>query len=513
MRLARWSVIFAVLTPVLLPSRTASGVEVSNTLVLYNRLSSEGMEIAKYYASVHPGVKLLGVIAPTSEDITADEYLNILRPQVLAALTPDIDLLVTTAGMPLRIQVTQAPVSAYMDPFGIPRTVISWKQYSSLESELALIDTVSTYEMMGDQSYAFPGHFTRNPYYNAAGDFSHDVYGTRLTARLDGYSIDDVTDAIDRAQNVFIGPPNSPAGPMYFVVDNDPTRPYDLTMTRLVDNVLEPAGPAGVSLTYDNTSAFVSTAPVPVIGYDSHGVHQNQTPADYITDGIDFTLADGAVFTSLESFNAFSFNEGGYNGAHGQVAQWLEVGGTAGVGYVEEPMASWVTVSNEDILFKNLLAGKTFAEAAWAANYQFSYVNTMVGDPLMVWRVLGYGDVNMDGFVDISDLAIMAAHYDETFVPGDNGWTFGDINGDNVVNLSDLAILGANWGATSPWATGAPNTGDISPSDLGTAIEAFMHPTPEPSSLVLLALGAAALLAFRRRARHRLGRQHDRART
>ncbi len=511
MRLARWSVILAILTSVQLPPRTASGVEASDTLVLYNLASSEGTQIANYYASVYPGVQLLGLSGiGTSENITADDYLNTLRPQVLAALTPDIDLLVTTDGMPLRIQVTQAPVSAYTDPFGIPRTVISWKPYSSLESELALIDMVSTYEMMGDQSYAFPGHFTRNPYYNAAGEFSYNEFGTRLTARLDGYSVDDVTDAIDRAQNVFVGPPNSPAGPMHFVVDNDPARPYDLTMTRLVDDVL---GPAGVPLTYDNTSAFVGTAPGPVIGYDSHGVHQGLTPADYITDGIDFTLADGAVFTSLESFNAFSFNEGGYNGAHGQVAQWLEIGGTAGVGFVEEPMASWVTVSNEDILFKNLLAGKTFAEAAWAANYQVSYVNTMVGDPLMVWRVLGYGDVNMDGFIDISDLAIMGAHWDETYASGGYGWTFGDVNGDGAVDISDLAILGANWGATSPWATGAPSTGDISPSDLSTAIQAFIHPTPEPSGLALLALGAAALLAYRRRARPRLGRQHDRART
>src|SRR5438876_1166090 len=61
----------------------------ANVLVLYNTANSAGAQIANYYAQIHPGVQLLGIngVDPNSEDISADDYLNIIRPQVLAGLT------------------------------------------------------------------------------------------------------------------------------------------------------------------------------------------------------------------------------------------------------------------------------------------------------------------------------------------------------------------------------------------------------------------------------------------
>jgi uncharacterized protein (TIGR03790 family) len=482
--------------------RNAYGVDASNVLLLYNAASADGAQIANYYASVHPGVQLLGINGiGTSEYITADDFLSIVRPQVLSVLTPQLSVIGTTKGMPLRVHVTEpAPTATfpnlptYTDPYGQQHSILSWKPYSSLESELANIDTVASWEMMGDQSYTLAGHFVRNPYYNATTPFTHEQYGTRLTARLDGYSVDDVLGAIDRAQNAFVGPSNSSGGARHFVVDNDPTRPYDVTMTRLVDDVL---APSGVAYTYDDTASFVGAAPGPVIAYDGHGAHQASTPANYITSGFDFTLADGAVFTSLESYNAYSFTPGGYTGNQGQVAQWLEIGGTAGVGYVSEPTASWVTVSNEDILFGNLLAGRTFAESAWAANYQTSYVNTVIGDPLMTWRMLIYGDVNADGHVDISDLSIMGAHWAENSAAGGFGWGIGDINSDGVVDISDLSLLGANWGATAPWADGQANVAGITAEVLGSIVQSYIHPIPEPASAVLFLAAILSLLGLR----------------
>ncbi len=484
----------------------AYGVDASNVLVLYNSASPDGAQIANYYASVHPGAQLLGINGiGTSEYITADDYLNIVRPQVLSALTPELSVIATTKGMPLRVHVTEpAPTATfpnlptYTDPYGQQHQILNWKPYSSLESELANIDTIASWEMMGDQSYTLAGHFVRNPYYNATTAFTHEQYGTRLPARLDGYSVNDVLGAIDRAQNAFVGPVNSANGAMHFVVDNDPSRPYDATMTRLVDNVLEPTG---VAYTYDDTASFIGSAPGPVIAYDSHGVHQASTPANYITSGIDFNLADGAVFTSLESYNAYSFTPGGYTGNQGQVAQWLAIGGTAGVGYVSEPTASWVTVSNEDILFGSLLAGNTYAESAWAANYQTSYVNTVIGDPLMTWRMLIYGDVNTDGHVDISDLSIMGAHWSQSSASGGFGWGIGDINSDGVVDISDLSLLGANWGATSPWADGQANVAGLAADDLGEFVQSYIHSIPEPASAVLFLAAMLGLLGLRRRFR------------
>ncbi len=367
-----------------------------NVLVLYNTASSAGAQIANYYAQIHPGVQLVGIsgLDPNSEDISADDYLNIVRPQVLAALAPTTDVIVTTKELPLRITVTEPepPVApgntlpTYVDPSGTTRMILSWKPTSSLESELTTIDTFSMWQQMGDQSFQIPGNPAMNPYYHKTGVFSHAAYGERLTARLDGYSVSDVEGSLDRAQNAYIGPNNSPTGPYWFLVDNDPNIFYAPTMAKLVNNVLNPAG---LPVVYDDTTAFVTTAPGPVIGYDSHGVHSTSNPgANYITSALNITLANGAVFNSWESFNAASFNTTGDTHGQGQVAQWLQKGGTAGVGNVAEPWASPSYVANEDQLFSMLLSGKPFAEAAWSSIKQLSYVTTVVGDPLMTWKPL-----------------------------------------------------------------------------------------------------------------------------
>src|SRR5665213_2871586 len=55
------------------------------------------------------------------------------------------------------------------------------------------------------------------------------------------------------------------------------------------------------------------------------------------------------------------------------------------------------------------------------------------------------GDSNSDGVVNISDLAILAAHYG---TKTGATWSMGDFNGDGAVNIADLSILAAHWGNT-----------------------------------------------------------------
>ena len=111
----------------------SAALDASNVLVLYNTASPEGQQIAEYYAQVHPGVHLLGVNGVTTDEvINAQDYLDVLRPQVTGFLsgTPDIDCIVTTKGLPVRIHNTSSSAGYFM-----------WKPYSSLESELTRIDT------------------------------------------------------------------------------------------------------------------------------------------------------------------------------------------------------------------------------------------------------------------------------------------------------------------------------------------------------------------------------------
>ena len=437
----------------------AWAITASNVLVLYNDASADGRQIADYYASVHPGAQLLGLHdVPTTEEVSWDVYLNTIRPQVTAALNGNLGVIVTTKGLPLRIN----------NPNVDPSTYSAWSQYSSLESELTRVDTFATRIQMGNQKYnqAPPrgNPAVSNPYFKAKAPFDYNTYKIRLTSRLDGFDVSDVEKAIDGAQHAVYNRPG-----YTYVLDDSPTAPAAGVdkMESLRDTVL---APRGLSTFYDGTSAYQRQAPGAAIGYVTHGTNGG-APSDYLSrsaDGIAFPIAPGAVFCSYESYNAYTFDRATAVPCNqGTLAQWIALGGSAAVGNVYEPNVSSLNVTNEDRMFDMLLNGSTWAEAAWNATYQLSYVNTVVGDPLMTFRPWLKGDCNNDGGVDVLDLGIVASEYDQT-----GQGLAGDLNGDGIVDVTDLAILSTAWFGNE--------SGSLSP-------------VPEPAALSLLALSLPLL--------------------
>jgi len=456
-------------------------INAANVLVLYNDSSPDSLEIANYYAQVHPEVQLLGLSGvSTSEQVSQDHYLNVIRPQVLAGLSPSTEVIVTTKGLPLRIENTLPNPGTYPgwrgDLFGVPINNDWWEPYSSLESELTRVDLIDSAEMMADQADflsppSFPfstDHHASNPYFQSQGAFDRSdpsIEGIRLTSRLDGFTVNDVKGIIDRAQMAF----KMPAQQM-IIVDDDPNAPAALVdrMPQLAQDVLIPMGQ---SLVFDQTTADIIDAPLPVLGYVSHGSHA--AGPGYINN-LNFNLANGAVFHTWESFNAYSFTKGNNVLGQGLIGEWFEKGGTAGLGHVEEPGASPANVTNEDLFWQMLLQGFTFAEAAWAATPQLSFVNTVVGDPLMTLRDWVVGDSDMDGNVGVADLNALLSNWNlHTSV----GLAGGDFNLDGWVGVDDLSLLLNNWGSSS-----SPPLAIV----------------PEPVSAVWL-LAGASLLALRRR--------------
>jgi len=85
------------------------------------------------------------------------------------------------------------------------------------------------------------------------------------------------------------------------------------------------------------------------------------------------------------------------------------------------------------------------------------------------------GDSDLDGQVGLSDLCVLAANWN---VKG-TSWADGDFNGDGAMGFADLSILAANWGRSTPAPSSAP--------------------VPEPAALVLLGLGATAVVTSKRR--------------
>ncbi len=84
------------------------------------------------------------------------------------------------------------------------------------------------------------------------------------------------------------------------------------------------------------------------------------------------------------------------------------------------------------------------------------------------------GDANGDGRVDINDLTIVLANYNQT----GQTWTQGEFTGSGTVDINDLTIVLASY-----------NTSLVTSSMTPTAV-------PEPAAVALLLAGAACLLAF-----------------
>ena len=84
------------------------------------------------------------------------------------------------------------------------------------------------------------------------------------------------------------------------------------------------------------------------------------------------------------------------------------------------------------------------------------------------------GDANLDGKVDINDLTIVLANYNQT---AGMSWRTGDFNGDNRVDINDLTIVLASYNQTAGASAGG------------------IRAVPEPGSLLLSAAALVGLLA------------------
>src|SRR5438105_13116357 len=303
----------------------------------------------------------------------------------------------------------------------------------------------------------------------------------RLSARLDGFTASDVIASINRAQNAYVVPSYQQV-----VIDDSPIALAHGATT--MESLAGTLAYHGQNYIYDQSTDPVLTAPRPVIGYVSHGVNDGPggLEAGYPTQQLHFNLANGAIFHTWESYNGYTFDPTKVTG-QALVAQWIASGGTAGIAHVEEPSASIYTVTNEDRLFELLLEGYTFAEAAWNATPQLSYVNTVVGDPLMVWKTPLRGDANLDGQVTVSDIIDLSNNFG---VP-DATWRQGDFNGDGLVTISDLIDAITNYGRTyqAPSPVSSPA---LAASSAGAV--------PEPAGCLIAGMGTITFLARRRAA-------------
>lgn len=91
------------------------------------------------------------------------------------------------------------------------------------------------------------------------------------------------------------------------------------------------------------------------------------------------------------------------------------------------------------------------------------------------------GDFSRDGKVDVTDLGILATHWQQAV----GAYVLGDTNFDGMVDVSDLGTVASHWlvGVTGPVAAGS----------FEAAFAAALASVPEPASAALLLGGAMAL--------------------
>ena len=96
----------------------------------------------------------------------------------------------------------------------------------------------------------------------------------------------------------------------------------------------------------------------------------------------------------------------------------------------------------------------SFAESnAFVTHFAYS-IDPNVGDftnmPSMILRPYLPGDANQDGKVDINDLTIVLANYNQSGL----SWPQGDFNADGKVDINDLTIVLAHYNQSIGSAAG-----------------------------------------------------------
>jgi hypothetical protein len=188
---------------------------------------------------------------------------------------------------------------------------------------------------------------------------------------------------------------------------------------------------------------------------------------EYLTTGLNggplFNPANGAVFTSIESFSAVTLfsDEATAPVAQGKIINFMEIGGTAAIGHTFEPMST--AAVDTVFLAYNLFADNdgdgiadlTFIEAAFTAIPFLSWTEVVLGDPLMriaygpgestAWSPSN-GDCNADGTVNVRDVRVYSNSVGGNLNSTDPQYfqiynDLADFNCDGVINVRDLRIL------------------------------------------------------------------------
>ena len=116
----------------------------------------------------------------------------------------------------------------------------------------------------------------------------------------------------------------------------------------------------------------------------------------------------------------------------------------------------------------------------------------LTSTPFYVNPTLLPGDANLDGTVNVQDLAILAANYRKQVT---GGWLQGDFNNDGVVDVQDLALLAANY--RQSYASGVvPAYDGLDAAAVKLLSLDGVTVVPESGTLLMLAVALVGALTY-----------------
>ena len=326
--------------------------------VIVNTNSQASQTIGDYFKAKRsiPASNIIYVNVSQSEEIDDAEFQS-LRSQVESHLQANnlvnsINYLVTTKGVPLKVNRGD--------------TFSTSSPSASVESELSLI--------LGSNASSIGGSGRiYSPYYSRAASFTHAAYGIYLVTRLDGYSVQDVLNLIDRS-----GPDTRVSKSSRFVLDQDPS--WNAIASYLNDYLAQASSQLaseGKNVELNADSIYV-TMREEVVGYVSWGSNDRHA-SEFTENAIPYnTWAPGALSETYVSTSGRSFED---PPSYGQslIADLVREGVSGAKGYVYEPYTT--SMANSAMLFDRYLDGYNLAESYYMASRYVSWMDVVVGDP------------------------------------------------------------------------------------------------------------------------------------